>query len=82
MVEKTSNLNTWIKANSLTFRVIWKKPTKDTDAYSITTETSDSGMPGSHGAPSEFGMEETSGKLKCSHTLYWQTNSSINTIEL
>ena len=38
---------------------------EDTDAYSITTETSDSGMPGSHGAPSEFGTEETSGKLKC-----------------
>ena len=38
---------------------------ENTDAYSITTEASDSGMPESHGAPSEFGMEETSGKLKC-----------------
>ena len=38
---------------------------EDTDAHSTTTETSDSGMPGSHGAPSEFGAEETSGKPKC-----------------
>ena len=33
------------------------------DTRSMTTETSDSGMPGTHGAPSELGMEETSGKL-------------------
>ena len=38
---------------------------EDTDKFSTTTETSDSGMPGSHGAPSEFGTEETSGRLKC-----------------
>ena len=35
---------------------------KAEDARSVTTETSDSGMPGTHGAPSELGMEETSGK--------------------
>ena len=33
------------------------------DVRSMTTETSDSGMPGTHGAPSELGIEETSGKL-------------------
>jgi len=32
------------------------------DARSMTTETSDSGMPGTRGAPSELGMEEESGK--------------------
>ena len=32
------------------------------DTRSMTTETSDSGMPGTHGAPSEIGMEETTGK--------------------
>lgn len=32
------------------------------DARSMTTETSDSGMPGTNGASSELGMEETNGK--------------------
>ena len=36
---------------------------KAEDARSITTETSDSGMLGTHGAPSELAAEETSGKL-------------------
>ena len=36
---------------------------KAEDARSVTTETSDSGMPGTHGAPSELGVEETSGKI-------------------
>ena len=39
---------------------------KDSDSHSVTTETSDSGMTGmaeSRVAPSEFGMEETSGKM-------------------
>ena len=36
---------------------------KAEDARSVTTETSDSGMPGTQGAPSELGIEETSGKL-------------------
>ena len=35
---------------------------KAEDAQSMTTETSDSGIPGTHGAPSEFGLEDTSGK--------------------
>ena len=35
---------------------------KAEDARSITTETSDSGIPGTHGAPSESGLEDTSGK--------------------
>ena len=35
---------------------------KAEDARSMTTETSDSGIPGTHGAPSEFGLEDTSGK--------------------
>ena len=35
---------------------------KAEDAQSMTTETSDSGAPGIHGAPSELGMEETRGK--------------------
>ena len=35
---------------------------KAEDAQSMTTETSDSGVPGTHGAPSEFGLEDTSGK--------------------
>ena len=34
---------------------------KAEDARS-TTETSDSGIPGTHGTPSEFGVEEISGK--------------------
>ena len=53
---------------------------EDIDAYSITTETSDSGMPGSHGAPSEFGMEETSGKLKL--LTYFILEKNVNTVEL
>ena len=32
------------------------------DARSMTTETSDSGVPGTRGTPSEFGLEDTSGK--------------------
>lgn len=32
------------------------------DARSMTTETSDSGVPGARGTPSEFGLENTSGK--------------------
>lgn len=36
---------------------------KDSDSHSVTTETSDSGMAESRVAPSEFGMEETSGKM-------------------
>lgn len=36
---------------------------KAEDARSMTTETSDSGMPGTHSAPSELGMDEKSGKL-------------------
>ena len=36
---------------------------KADDARSVTTETSDSGMLGTHGTPSELGMEETSGKI-------------------
>ena len=35
---------------------------KAEDARSMTTETSDSGIPGTHGTPSEFGVEEISGK--------------------
>lgn len=34
---------------------------KAVDARSMTTETSDSGIPRTHGAPSEFGLEEISG---------------------
>ena len=34
---------------------------KAVDARSMTTDTSDSGMPRTHGAPSEFGLEEISG---------------------
>ena len=37
---------------------------KDIDAQSFTTETSDSGMAESRVAPSELGMEETSGKIR------------------
>jgi len=36
---------------------------KDSDSHSVTTELSDSGMMESHGAPSEIGIEETSGKI-------------------
>ena len=36
---------------------------KDSDSHSVTTETSDSGMAESRVAPSEFGMEETSGNM-------------------
>lgn len=36
---------------------------KDSDSHSNTTETSDSGMTESHGATSEIGVEETSGKI-------------------
>ena len=32
------------------------------DARSMTTETSDSGVPGTRGTPSEFGLEDTSCK--------------------
>ena len=32
------------------------------DARSMTTETSDSGVPGIRGTPSEFGLEDTNGK--------------------
>ena len=32
------------------------------DSRSMTTETSDSGIPGTRGTPSEFGLEDTSGK--------------------
>lgn len=35
---------------------------EEADAVSMTTETSDSGIPGTHGAPSELGIEETHGK--------------------
>ena len=38
--------------------------TKDIDTQSFTTETSDSGMAESRVAPSELGMEETSGKIR------------------
>ena len=34
------------------------------EAHSITTEPSDSGLPRSHGTLSELGMEEISGKIK------------------
>ena len=37
--------------------------TKDIDTQTFTTETSDSGMAESRVAPSELGMEETSGKI-------------------
>lgn len=46
---------------------------KDSDSYSVTTETSDSGMAESRVAPSELGMEETSGKI----LLIW-INFSVN----
>ena len=39
---------------------------KAEDAESMTTETSDSGMPGTYGTPSELGMEETHGKVNIS----------------
>ena len=32
------------------------------DVRSVTTETTDSGIPGTHGTPSAFGIEETNGK--------------------
>lgn len=35
---------------------------KAEDAQSMATETSDSGISGTNGAPSEFGLEDTSGK--------------------
>ena len=44
---------------------------KADDANSMTTETSDSGMPCSQGAPSEFGLEERSGNLTLT---YYFTN--------
>ena len=34
------------------------------EAHSVTTEPSDSGLPRSHGTLSELGMEEISGKIK------------------
>ena len=34
------------------------------EAHSVTTEPSDSGLPRSHGTLSEFGMEEISGMIK------------------
>jgi len=34
---------------------------KAEDARSMTTESSDSGMPGAHGTASELGMEDTTG---------------------
>ena len=37
--------------------------TKDIDTQSFTTETSDSGIAESRVAPSDLGMEETSGKI-------------------
>ena len=40
-----------------------EQQTKDTDTQSFTTETSDSGITRSHGASSEFGIEEPSGKI-------------------
>ena len=40
-----------------------EQQTKDTDTQSFTTETSDSGISRSHGASSEFGIEEPSGKI-------------------
>ena len=46
---------------------------KDSDSYSVTTETSDSGMAESRVAPSELGMEETSGKI-----LLIRINLSVN----
>ena len=48
---------------------------KADDARSMTTETSDSGIPGTHGQPSELGMEETGGKLNAS--LYTYTRLSV-----
>lgn len=36
---------------------------KSEDTRSMTTDTSDSGVPGTHETPSEFGVEEISGKL-------------------
>lgn len=35
---------------------------KAEDVRSMAAESSDSGIPGTHGTPSEFGVEETSGK--------------------
>ena len=40
-----------------------EQQTKDTDTQSFTTETSDNGISRSHGASSEFGIEEPSGKI-------------------
>ena len=37
---------------------------KAEDARSMTTETSDSGMPGTHGTASQLGMEDTTGTTK------------------
>ena len=34
------------------------------EAHSVTTEPSDSGLPRSHGTLSELGMQEISGKIK------------------
>ena len=34
------------------------------EAHSVTTEPSDSGLPRSHGTLSELGMEEISGEIK------------------
>ena len=36
---------------------------KSEDTRSMTTDTSDSGVPGTHETPSEFGVEEIGGKL-------------------
>ena len=41
-----------------------REQTKDVDTHSVTTDTSDSGMPGSENAPSEVGTEDISGKLE------------------
>ena len=50
---------------------------KDGDSHSVTTETSDSGMAESRVAPSEPGMEETSGKI-----LFIWINFSVKTFIL
>ena len=44
---------------------------KAEDARSVTTETSDSGMQGTHGAPSELGIDEASGNLNAICFSHW-----------
>ena len=41
-----------------------REQTKDVDTHSVTTDTSDSGIPGSKTTSSEVGTEDSSGKLK------------------